>query len=484
MNDRTNLEQIYDGDEMARIYNVAVETALQSHRVTKYVKECEFETLFLECPAISDKYYHSGRKLRKGDSFIEWTLPGRDLSLPEKNSCGVKVVNVAESGMTACPTMEHYVKAKRLHCWSMHCPQCMNDTALRAGARIEKKLISYGDLRQRRGQRISQIFHRVISPPQDWGRQQVLTDRGYRRLCAKVRKDLLDVGMEGGVMVFHPWRLQMIDEKGSSDPENQKWVVGPHFHIVGYGILDTDMWLRENPGWLIKKIHSGQEIRSVRQTIGYLLTHVGLGRAETVFRDSFDYEKEFLIRFMDLFSPDVDQDIRRDSEYVGAGRNEVETLSGRSWYRGYPPEALSEVDWLELTKGMYSHTFQSSSYFGDLSIRRMQIVGFHQDDVVRLCPICGQPLGIYHACQRVEDACYKREIRIYSMAEDVETVRSLYLEFEPDLKAAGKNFLDFSLMIPQASSGVSAGLDEYVLTSPKKSEFKTIFYTDDGVGLK
>ena len=66
--------------------------------------------------------------------FIEWTMPGHDFNRPKEKGCGF--IRSREGGIvySMCPDHpEHFIKGKRQHCRSLHCPECMNDEALRQG---------------------------------------------------------------------------------------------------------------------------------------------------------------------------------------------------------------------------------------------------------------------------------------------------------------------------------------------------------------
>gem|GEM_PF-5221093 len=55
------------------------------------------------------------------------------------------------------------------------------------------------------------------------------------------------------------------------------WELSLHFHVLCYGYLQTERLLKENPGWIIKKVHPREHIRSIRHTAAYPYTHKCLG---------------------------------------------------------------------------------------------------------------------------------------------------------------------------------------------------------------
>ncbi|MBO4349037.1 MAG: hypothetical protein J5812_05645, partial [Candidatus Methanomethylophilaceae archaeon] len=61
--------------------------------------------------------------------FVTWSMPAHDLRRPEDKKCGFIRSPSGSIVYTMCPDHpEHYLKGKRRHCWSLHCPSCMNDT--------------------------------------------------------------------------------------------------------------------------------------------------------------------------------------------------------------------------------------------------------------------------------------------------------------------------------------------------------------------
>ncbi len=107
-------------------------------------------------------------------------MPAHDLRRPEDKRCGFIR---SPSGSIVC-TMgpdhpEHYLKGKRRHCWSLHCPSCMNDTALKHGVKIERQLLVYQKLCEKQGVDVGRIGHWVISPPQELAKCMMQTYENF-----------------------------------------------------------------------------------------------------------------------------------------------------------------------------------------------------------------------------------------------------------------------------------------------------------------
>ena len=84
--------------------------------------------------------------------YISWFMPAHDLSRPDMKGRGFIRSSAGGIVYSACPDdPEHHCKGKRRHCWSLRCPKCMNDTALKRGVQIEKQLLPYKALSEKKG---------------------------------------------------------------------------------------------------------------------------------------------------------------------------------------------------------------------------------------------------------------------------------------------------------------------------------------------
>ena len=137
-------------------------TADHEHPVMRYVRELPFESPVY--PAIEYFRLHpqddvngtqegvqeglSGISMQEGPEpyrqYITWCMPAHDLTRPDRKGCGFIRSSAGGIVYSACPEdPEHHCKGKRRHCWSLRCPKCMNDTALKRGVQIEKQLLSF-----------------------------------------------------------------------------------------------------------------------------------------------------------------------------------------------------------------------------------------------------------------------------------------------------------------------------------------------------
>lgn len=153
--------------EMKERQGLAVQAALSEHAVTSYIKNLPVESALY--PAI--EYLRSapegqtgtddgiddpdaediddvlgissqeipvgqeGQSIQEGPSvpdpyrqYIEWCMPAHDIDRPHRKGCGFIRSRSGGIVYSSCPTdHEHFIKGKRIHCWSLRCPQCMND---------------------------------------------------------------------------------------------------------------------------------------------------------------------------------------------------------------------------------------------------------------------------------------------------------------------------------------------------------------------
>lgn len=96
----------------------------------------------------------------------------------------------------------------------------------------------------------------------------------------------------------------------------------PALHILCYGRIDTTAFRKDNPGWLIKKVHAREKIRSIRHTAAYLTTHMGLGMAEKD-PDEIDWDLKVLDMLIPgLLSPGATY-TERDYDQKGRGKGKA-----------------------------------------------------------------------------------------------------------------------------------------------------------------
>lgn len=216
---------------------------------------------------------------------------------------------------TSCGTVKHLHKCPiddyvHLHYYSCHnylCPDCFGSAAHQAAERIEDRVLGIGSVLRLKGNDIKTRYpnHIIISPPV--GAFQPSDNLSAWR--GKIYKIASDIGIIGGALVFHPYRinkdileqLRPLNKKGDSGGfwrlihDNalgfHSWrdyvYWSPHFHIIGFmpeikiksdALFDATGYVYKVVMYKTGKSKAGVElykpqIPNVKAVANYLLTH-------------------------------------------------------------------------------------------------------------------------------------------------------------------------------------------------------------------
>ena len=204
--------------------------------------------------------YTNAKKIKKN---LVWKLPGTEL---KKEMCGLWVTKGCDN-VFGHPENKKFVKHSKRSCFRSCCEYCWLEKWLareshRATQRIENYIEVFKHLQFARQPKFQRKYlnpiHVIVSP--SWKDKFMSFDQ----LKKKARKLINQAGIEGGLMIYHPFSL---DEKSG------QWIVRPHFHIVGFGwVVDTKK-ISDSEGWVIKN----KGLRdSLHSTIYYQLSHSGV----------------------------------------------------------------------------------------------------------------------------------------------------------------------------------------------------------------
>jgi len=155
----------------------------------------------------------------------------------------------------------------------------------RATQRIDNYVEVFKNLQFARSPKFQRKYlkpiHVIVSP--SWKDKFLPFDQ----LKDKARKLINQAGIEGGLMIYHPFSL---------DKKSGQWVVRPHFHIVGFGwVVDTKK-ISDSEGWVIKN----KGLRdSLHSTIYYQLSHAGVSDSvhSITWFGSLSYRAKYADRF-------------------------------------------------------------------------------------------------------------------------------------------------------------------------------------------
>ena len=432
--------------------SMAINTALSEHPVVRYVKELPVESTLY--PAIEylrqsndeersivsnnqgmtvqETGFQENDGLIEDRDYITWCMPGHDLERPLDKGCGFIRSKSGDIVFTACPSdHEHHIKGKRIHCWSLRCPQCMNDTALKGAHEIEKNLLSFATLKRKQNDDQGDIGHWVVSPPQDFAKMMVQTRAEFDWLSKYVGDSMFNHGATAGVTIFHPWRQQ-----------EDMWKFSPHFHLLCYGRIDTTSFREENPGWIIKKVHPREKIRSIHHTAAYLMTHMGLGMSE---RDAS--ECDLSMKLLNHFVPGLVSG--KDSRF--SDKDIEDMCNGKGRMVG----DLSDIDWFEWVKEeLYKET--RIRYWGGVARNNIQVVEIVRQYKIRVCKECGTLLRTYDGFDDTQGQYvrYICDIKVRAFARDMDIVRTIFLQYKERLRSARMDMTELAAMIPYAVSAI------------------------------
>jgi len=204
-----------------------------------------------------------------------------------------------------------HVELRHYQCHNYECPTCYRSAAHQAGLRIEDRLTGVSSELRRYGVRTGYPVHVILSPPPG----SVLSTSDIPRLKREtVYRYCKDIGMIGGVAVFHPYRIvpelkKALREYNKNNDPGKFWdlvhkdilqlgswkdyvVWSPHFHILGYfpSIKEKSNDFEKRTGWMYKNL---KKTDSICKSVSYLLTHHAYKKGSTgyTYFGHFSYSK-------------------------------------------------------------------------------------------------------------------------------------------------------------------------------------------------
>ncbi len=194
---------------------------------------------------------------------LVWRLPGTEL---KNETCGLwKTVGC--DNVFGHPENKQFVKRSKISCFRSKCEYCwlekwLSRESTRATQRIENYIEYFKHLQFARSPNFQRKYlnpiHVIVSP--SWNDKF----KSFDELKDKARKLMNQAGIEGGLMIYHPFGF---------DKKEKKWVVRPHFHILGFGWVINTKKISDSDGWVIKN----KGLRdSLHSTIYYQLSHAGI----------------------------------------------------------------------------------------------------------------------------------------------------------------------------------------------------------------
>lgn len=280
--------------------------------------------------------YTSGKKIKKK---LVWKLPGTGI---KNETCGLwKTVGC--DNVFGHPENKKFVKHSKISCFRAKCEYCwlekwLSRESSRATQRIENYIDVFKHLQFARSSHLQRKYlkpiHVIVSP--SWNDKFIPFDK----LKEKVRKLINQAGIEGGLMIYHPFSL---------DSKTRQWVVRPHFHIVGFGwVVDTKK-IADSDGWVIKN----KGLRdSLHSTIYYQLSHTGV--SEDVHSITWFGSLGYRAKYSSYFKVEDDDEhgfcdfcgcMLVEFEYIGQGSSPDFEFVGLvdDWYNWRAKETLEQA---------------------------------------------------------------------------------------------------------------------------------------------
>ena len=231
---------------------------------------------------LTQSYTNPKKQFRK----LVWKLPGTEL---KNETCGLWK-SVGCDNVFGHPENKKFVKHSKISCFRAKCEYCWLEKWLaressRATQRIENYVQVFKHLQFARSPNLQRKYlnpiHVIVSP--SWNDKF----SSFDKLKEKARKLINQAGIEGGLMIYHPFGF---------DKMKKRWIVRPHFHILGFGWVVDAKKISDSEGWVIKN----KGLRdSLHSTIYYQLSHAGVsdGVHAITWFGSLGYRAKYSDRF-------------------------------------------------------------------------------------------------------------------------------------------------------------------------------------------
>lgn len=182
-----------------------------------------------------------------------WKLPATEEPHPwcgqfQTKGC-LNVKAHAKLGFGNKVWIRHYPRS----CFRPVCKICFKKWIGRQASRATQRIEEY--IRQNKGKK---PFHVFFSPPEN------LRNIPYKKLKKYVNAIIKEAGIEGGGLIFHPFRF---------NKNTRNWYWSPHFHLVCFGSFRK---LEAVFGWRKWYVGNMGFRKSVFHTFHYLLSHCGI----------------------------------------------------------------------------------------------------------------------------------------------------------------------------------------------------------------
>ncbi len=170
----------------------------------------------------------------------------------------------------------------KYHCFNRSCERCWTVWRDRVVWKIKRRLTPT----QKDGLR-----HFSFSRELEWGLKRLKSEGGFKYLKREAYRVMREAGVEGAVVVFHPWRVksevkELINKTYPNVPEwtylrshdllgidSEAIELSPHFHLLAKGYLQNSDSFHEETDWVY---YNHKDFDDLEDELKYLLSHTGL----------------------------------------------------------------------------------------------------------------------------------------------------------------------------------------------------------------
>ncbi len=170
----------------------------------------------------------------------------------------------------------------KYHCFNRSCQRCWIKWRDRVVYEVTQRLTSAEK---------NSLRHVTFSPAQDWGLERLKSVGGFDYLRTKAYEVMKEAGVDGAIVVFHPWRVKTdvkeIIEETTTDTRVWTYLrshdlltqdsdaieLSPHFHVLGLGYLKKSSYFYEDTKWIY---NNHGDFDRLEHELKYLLSHTGL----------------------------------------------------------------------------------------------------------------------------------------------------------------------------------------------------------------
>jgi len=170
----------------------------------------------------------------------------------------------------------------KYHCFTRSCQRCWKLWRDRVVWKIKKRLTPTQK---------DSLRHFSFSPFPEWGLKRLKSEGGFKYLRREAYRVMREVGVEGGVVIFHPWRVKSEVKEiiKKTYPDIPVWTylrshdllsidsetieLSPHFHLLAKGYLQKSDDFYKKTEWVY---NNHKDFDGLEDELKYLLSHTGL----------------------------------------------------------------------------------------------------------------------------------------------------------------------------------------------------------------